>query len=164
MKRQLDTSACLTEPECVACSLFQILFDISMKRHGGLLILDDPSNINQYVGKGIERNSTSPLNVIFTHSAFSGLVYSIPEVRKLVELSSIDGALILDLHGNLLQVGSMIMSHPSTPNRFGMREAAAYSATKHGATAFKVSADGHMSMFFSTPRHTGTDVHQFDFR
>jgi hypothetical protein len=164
LKRQLDESAAATQPSCVACSLFQILFDISMKRHGGIILLDEPKNLPAYVVKGIERTSESPLNAIFTHSPFNGLSYSIPEVRKLVELSSIDGALIFDLYGNLVQVGSMILSHPSTPNRFGTREAAAYSAAKNGATAFKVSEDGHMTLFFTTPELTGSEVHRFDFR
>lgn len=164
MKRQLTENACATEPGCVACSLFQVLFDICMKRHGGLIILDSPANLPQYVIKGIERDSDSPLNAIFTHSPLDGLQYSLPEVRKLVELSCIDGALILDLYGNLVQVGSMVVPHPSTLNRFGTREAAGYSAARHGATAFKISADGHMSMFFTTPEFTGSEVHHFHFR
>lgn len=164
MAPQLKGEERENEASCVACSLFQILFNISMKRHGGLLIVDRPQNLSQYVIKGIERREDAPLGALFTQSAFNGQNYSPSDVRKLVELSTIDGALCLDPQGNLLQVGSMIMSHPSTPNRFGMREAAAYSAARHGASAFKVSSDGHMSLFFSTPDLTGKDVHQFDFR
>jgi hypothetical protein len=149
-------------PYCVACSLFQILFDISMKRHGGLIVLDSPENVSKYVVKGIERNIESPLNKIFTHSPFNGLEFSIPEVRKLVELSSVDGALILDLQGNLVQVGSMIVSHPSAVSHFGTREAAGYSAAKFGATSFKISADGQVTMFFTIPLKTGEEVHRFD--
>jgi len=164
LNRQIQESGCTTRPSFVACSLFQILFDISLKRHGGLLILDQRENLSRYVVKGIDRDSESPLMTLFTEKAFNGVDYSSADVRKLVELSSIDGALILDLYGNLLQIGSMIVSHPSTPNRFGMREAAAYSAAAHGATALKISADGHMSVFFTTPDCTFDQVHQFHFR
>jgi hypothetical protein len=163
MRRQIGESQRADDPTCVACSLFQILFDISMKRHGGLIVLDHAKNLAQYVVKGIERIQGSPLNTIFTHSPFNGLEFSIPEVRKLVELSAVDGALILDLQGNLQQVGSMIISHPTALNHFGTRDAAAYSAARNGATALKVSADGPVSIFFTTPSLTSDEVHRFDF-
>jgi len=162
MERQMSETPLSEEPYCVACSLLQILFDISMKRQGGLIVLDHPENLARYVIKGIERDAQSPLNRIFTHSPFNGLEFSIPEVRKLVELSSVDGALILDLHGNLVQVGSMILSHPSVLSRFGTRDAAGFSAAKFGATAFKISADGKVTLFFTLPSRTGDEVHQFD--
>jgi len=113
--------------------------------------------------KGIERGPHSGLNSIFPHSPNAELLYTIPEVRRLVELSSVDGALILDLHGSLLQVGSMVLSHADAPNRFGTRETAAFSAAKNGAVAFKVSADGAMSLFFTSPEFTNGEVHRFDF-
>jgi hypothetical protein len=162
VERKINIAGGSESPYCVACSLFQILFDISMKHHGGLIVLDSPENIAKYVVKGIERNVESPLNKIFTHSPFNGLEFSIPEVRKLVELSSVDGALILDLQGNLVQVGSMVVSHPSAVSHFGTREAAGYSAAKFGATSFKVSADGQVTMFFTIPSKTGEEVHRFD--
>ncbi len=162
MERQLEEATRSETPYCVACSLFQILFDISMKRHGGLLILDHPDNLHRYLAKGIERDVRSPLNRIFTHSQFNGLEFSIPEVRKLLELSSVDGALILDLQGNLLQVGSVVVAHPSAVSHFGTREAAGYSAAKFGATAFKVSADGQVTLFFTTPSETSQEVHRFE--
>lgn len=162
MKRQLNGRTPHSEnPVCVACSLFQILFDISMKRQGGLIILDHADNLSRYVVKGIERDVHSPLYRIFTHSPFNGLEFTIPEVRKLVELSSVDGALILDLQGNLVQVGSMVVSHPSALNHFGTRDAAGFSAAKFGATSFKISADGAVNMFFMIPSITGEQVHQF---
>lgn len=162
MERQLGETATSEDPYCVACSLFQILFDISMKRHGGLLIFDHPGNLPRYVVKGIERDVHSPLNRVFTHSPFNGLEFSIPEVRKLVELSSVDGALILDLQGNLVQVGSMVLSHTSIVSHFGTREAAGFSAAKFGATSFKISADGQVTMFFTIPSRTGEEVHRFN--
>jgi hypothetical protein len=162
MERQMSETPRSEEPYCVACSLLQILFDISMKRHGGLIVLDHPENVARYVIKGIERDALSPLNRIFTHSPFNGLEFSIPEVRKLVELSAVDGALVLDLHGNLVQVGSMVLSHPSVLSHFGTRDAAGFSAAKFGATAFKISADGKVTLFFTLPSKTGTEVHRFD--
>jgi hypothetical protein len=150
------------DPTCVACSLFQILFDVSFKRHGGLILIDHPANIPAYVVKGIERHEHSPLNTIFTHRAFDGLEFSVAEVRKLVELSSVDGALILDMQGNLLQIGSMIMSHPSAQNSFGARDTAAYSAAKNGATTFKISTDGEVSILFTVNSFTDGQVHRLD--
>jgi hypothetical protein len=164
VKQPLKDNACCNQAEHVSCSLFQVLFDISMKRHGALILIDHPDKLPAYVIKGIERHSDSPLSALFAHAPSNELLYSIPEVRKLVELSSIDGAVVLDMHGSLLQVGSMIVSHPSTPNRFGTREAAAFSAAKNGAIALKVSADGDMSIFFTTPQFTSDEVHRFDFR
>jgi hypothetical protein len=150
------------DPTCVACSMFQILFDVSYKRHGGLIIVDAADRISGYVMKGIERGGGSPLKSIFTARPFNGLEFSVPEVRKLVELSSIDGALVLDHQGNLVQVGSMIVSHPYAQNAFGARDTAAYSAAKNGATAFKVSADGEVSIFFTLPSFTDGQVHRLD--
>ncbi len=162
MERQLGEAPRSEKSYCVACSLFQILFDISMKRHGALIILDHPDNLGRYLAKGIERDDRSPLNRIFTHSPFNGLEFSIPEVRKLLELSSVDGALILDLQGNLVQVGSVVVAYPSAVSHFGTREAAGYSAAKFGATAFKVSADGQVTLFFTTPSKTSEEVHRFE--
>ena len=152
-----------SDPTCVACSLHQILFDMSFKRQGGLLLIDRPENISKYLVKGIVRKAGSALNSIFTHSSFNGLEHSIAEGRKLVELSSVDGALILDPHGNLVQVGSVVVTHPSARASFGTRDTAAYSAAKHGATAFKVSSDGEVSIFFTTQLETGDQVHRMDF-
>jgi DNA integrity scanning protein DisA with diadenylate cyclase activity len=163
MKGKMQESACQARPIPVSRSLFQVLFDVSMKRHGALLILDEPENLARYVIKGIERGTSSALNSLFPHSPNAELLYTIPEARRLVELSSVDGALILDLHGNLLQVGSMILSHPDAPNRFGTRETAAFSAAKNGAIAFKISADGSMSLFFTVRELTNGEVHRFDF-
>jgi hypothetical protein len=71
--------------------------------------------------------------------------------------------LILDPRGNLVQLGARIRSHNETPESFGMRDMAAYSAARYGATAFKVSADGEISVFF-TLSETGTHrVHRLDF-
>ncbi len=164
VKPKLASNHCKAKPTNVACSLFQILFDIIHKRHGGLVILDKHENLARYVIKGIEKSTDSPMRLLFNHAPSNELLYSVAEVRKLVELSSVDGAVILDLHGNLLQFGSMIMAHPDSPNRFGTREAAGYSAARYGATAFKISTDGEMSLFFTTPEMTGDDVHRFDFR
>jgi hypothetical protein len=163
-KPHLSFNECTAGGNSVACSLFQILFDVMMKMQGALIIIDDLENLNNYLIKGIDRSSNSPLATVFSQSSTDELLYSASEVRKLVELSSIDGALVLDLHGTLQQIGSMVVAHPTTPNRFGTREAAGYSAAKNGATAFKVSADGHMSMFFTTEDLTGSEVHRFDFR
>jgi hypothetical protein len=150
------------DPTCVACSMFQILFDISFKRHGGLIVIDHAEKFAHYVVKGIERGERSPLNSIFTHRAFDGLEFSAAEVRKLVELSSVDGAIALDTRGNLVQIGSMIVSHPLAQNSFGARDTAAYSAAKYGATSFKVSADGEVSILFKMSSFTGDEVHRLD--
>lgn len=160
--RQLSQNVASESPYCVACSLFQIFFDISMKHHGGLIIIDRPDNLKKYVVKGIEREVGSAMNRIFTHSPFNGLEFSAPEVRKLVELSSIDGALILDLRGNLLQVGSMILAHPDSVSRFGTRDAAAHSAAQFGATSFKISADGQVTMYFCPEPGRSDRVSRFD--
>ena len=164
LKPKLNENHCKSKPAFVARSLFQILFDIMTKMQGALVILDEPKNLPNYMIKGIEKDSDSPMSLIFNHAPSNELLYSIAEVRKLVELSSIDGAIVLDMHGNLIQVGSMVVAHPAAPNRFGTREAAGFSAAKNGATAFKISADGHMSLFFTTPAVSGNDVHRFDFR
>jgi hypothetical protein len=150
------------DPTCVACSIFQILFDVSFKRHGGLIVIADPATMPEFVIKGIERSPNSPLNTIFTHQAFDGLEYSVSEVRKLVELSSVDGALVLDGRGNLVQVGSMIVTHPLAQNAFGARDTAAYSAAKYGATSFKVSADGAVSILFTLQAFPDGQVHRLD--
>ena len=164
LKPQLEQNNCRSKPHGVVRSLFQILFDIMTKMNGGLVILDEPDRVDQYLMHGIAKGDNSTLNMIFEHEPCNELLFSNAESRKLVELSSVDGAIVLDLHGNLIQVGSMVMAHPTAPNRFGTREAAGYSVAKNGGTAFKISEDGHMSLFFTTPELTESEVHRFDFR
>ena len=68
---------------------------------------------------------------------------------RLLELANVDGALVFD-DDHLLAVGAILESHPSVGNQFGARVTAARSGYLWGACPVSVSADGDVTVYFTS--------------
>jgi hypothetical protein len=146
----------------LACTLFQVLFDMSFKRHGGLILVDDTENsFSSYTFGGIRKGSAAATDVLFPTGCFNTISPQSADIRKLLELSSVDGAVLFSVDGYMKAFGTMITSTGTTT--FGARTAAAKAAVSAGAVAFKVSSDGDISIYFQTKTYTNSDIHEIRF-
>ncbi|WP_374030735.1 hypothetical protein [Bdellovibrio bacteriovorus] len=149
-------------PYGLACTLFQVLFDMSFKRHGGLIIVDrSVEDFNQYTFGGVRRGESQATDVLFPLGSLDTTTPSAADIRKLLELSSVDGAVLFTLDGHMQGFGAMIRS--GNTNTFGARTAAAKAAVEAGAVAFKVSSDGDISIYFKTRSTTSDTIHEIKF-
>ncbi len=151
----------------VGANLFEIVFDLSFKRSGALLIYDpghqtrhhilnkesiiysgwkeslrlDPELVSGQVmiGRSVE------------HLAMGEGVGALRLKQRLIELARVDGAVVFD-DNHLLAVGAIIQAHPSVGSQLGARTTAARSAYLWGAHPVKVSADGDVTIYFKS-RH-----------
>jgi hypothetical protein len=140
----------------VGCNMFELALDLSYRRHGGLLIFDpkheaignianDDSKLTR--GAGVTPSDRQALCEV-VRTAQMGDSASFSKIkRRLVELASMDGAVIFD-EREVLAIGAMIKHHPEVGNHFGARETAAYSALHWGGRPMKVSADGDILIPF----------------
>jgi hypothetical protein len=139
----------------VGCNLFEIIFDLSYKRHGALLVYDPEHTVVQNV---INRESVlepegSPDEVRRMLSpAVRGISLgdsSRDRVKRriLMELTGLDGAVIFDSQ-SILAFGAMIRTHPDAGGVVGARTTAAVSAYMDGGTTVKVSSDGDVCIIF----------------
>lgn len=145
----------------VGCNMFELLLDFSYKRHGALLIYDPEHKvIENIVNKeslllnneliDISREMLSPSVSCIN---MGGQNMSLRKKRIMIELASMDGALIFDSN-SILAFGSMIKTHPKAGNHSGARETAFESAFLYGGRPFKVSSDGDISIRFSNGKLT----------
>jgi len=142
-------------------TLFRVLFDVSFKRHGGLIIVDEGlDQIGKYARGGVLLDQRTEFAKIIPSASFGEKSPDITAIRKLIELTSIDGAILLSSSGLMVGYGAMIMHHPDVVDGSGARTVAAKSAARCGAIAFSVSADGEILSYFTTKQHTGEQVHQ----
>jgi DNA integrity scanning protein DisA with diadenylate cyclase activity len=89
--------------------------------------------------------------------------YEMRKKKMLLELASMDGAIIFD-SANVLAVGAMIETHPFANDCAGARATAAKSAVHHGGTPIKISSDGEISLHFSLETPQGVrSCHQLNF-
>lgn len=147
----------------VGSNLFELLLDLSFRRRGALLIYD-PFHVTL-------ENVVNKMCVFTTGSAsgdafrvlIAGAVSDISmgqcngltkRKRLLMELASLDGAVIFDENG-ILAVGAMIATHREAGNHAGARTTAAVSALKYGAFPIKVSSDGDIELFFPSDNRWG---------
>lgn len=148
----------------VGANLFEILFDLSFKRHGALLVYDPGHCV-------VEDKVANPASIFGEHGspdlARRMLRRSVEAIalgqadrsryRKqlFLELAGIDGALIFDEEA-LRGVGSMVRTHPDVPGEVGARTTAARSAYLYGAHPIKISSDGEITVFFESEGRDGT--------
>ncbi len=140
----------------IGCNIFEVLLDLSYKRHGALLVYD-PDHV---VVEHIINNESLLLNNPDMGSARAMLAPSVAEIgmgnssmlerkkRIMLELSSMDGAVIFD-NSNILSFGAMIETNPSAGNHAGARTTAFESAFLYGGKPFKVSSDGDITLRFT---------------
>ena len=79
---------------------------------------------------------------------------SLKSKRRLIEMASVDGAVIFDDH-HLLAVGAIIEAHSCVGSQLGARATAARSAYLWGAHPVKVSSDGDVAVYFTS--HKGDE-------
>jgi hypothetical protein len=141
----------------VGCNIFEMLLDLSYKRHGALLIYD-PSHavLNKVVNTEsiVDNSKSSDIVRMMLAPSVSCLGIgnnrsSDRKKRILLELASMDGAVIFD-NSKILSFGSMIATHPKTGSYIGARTTAFESAFLHGGKPFKVSSDGDISLRFGS--------------
>lgn len=142
----------------VGCNIFEILFDLSFKRHGALLIYDpDKKVVNHVVNKGsiisgegaVPNAARSMLLPSVEGIAMGAREYDDRAKRLFLELASMDGAVIFTAAG-LLAFGAMIETHPEADRESGARSTAAQSAYRWGGVPFKVSSDGEIAVYFKS--------------
>lgn len=141
----------------IGCNLFDIMLDLSYKRHGALLIYDPHHTvINHVVNAGSTMNGHEDMDE--SRKILMPSVYSIQmkdcclanrKKRVLLELASMDGAIIFDAN-NILSFGSMIETHSEVGNHAGARTTAFESALRYGGIPIKISSDGDISIRFNT--------------
>ncbi|WP_337073925.1 diadenylate cyclase [Aeromonas veronii] len=147
----------------VACNLFEVLLDLSYKRHGALLIYDNLNAMSQFVTNKesllfnnrnsidiVRKNMISAIGDIAMGSSQSENI----KKRLLIELASMDGAVIYS-DNRLKGFGCMIQAHPAAGEATGARTTAALSSYLYGGFAVKVSTDGEITIFFTSRSQDG---------
>lgn len=140
----------------VGCNMFELALDLSYRRHGGLLVYDPQHKVIEQIvnpaAKLLPPSGTLPtdrqsLCAAARHLSMGDSVSFSALKRRLVELASVDGAVVFD-EKSVLAIGAMIQSHPDVGSHHGARTTAAYSALHWGGRPMKVSADGDIVIPF----------------
>ena len=155
--------------ECVGANLFEVVFDLSFRRQGALLIYDPEHrvrdrilNSESIVFSGWKKEGEAECGDCSGQSLVGSSIEeiaigkglgSLKWKRRLIEMACIDGAVVFD-DDRLLAVGALIRSHPDVGNQLGARATAARSAYLWGAHPIKVSSDGDVTLYFKSK---GTD-------
>ncbi|MDD3139589.1 MAG: diadenylate cyclase [Lachnospiraceae bacterium] len=139
----------------IACNLFDISWDISYRRHGALIIVTKESSFESHIVNkesiftsseciGLRKElSTSFANVSLKNT---GVI----KCRSIfLELSSVDGAVILDgTDGSIKAFGSIVETAASVSGTSGARSTAAKSAsTYNNMLPIKISSDGDITLY-----------------
>lgn len=142
----------------VGANLFGVLFDLSFKRHGALLVSDRQHKVVQHLvnrdclleNGASSRSAQYCIAAAIEDVAIGGGVGAIRNHRRLLsELASIDGAVIFD-DDHVLAVGAVIEPHPDVGSHIGARTTAALSAMHWGGIPAKVSSDGDVTIYFES--------------
>ncbi len=134
----------------VANALYRAALDVSFRRTGGLfVILRNRQRIDQLVRAPdrVGHSDRPVLNAEFDDALPGSRIQSMPR-SVVVELAALDGALVLNNHGEVLAYGAIL-----NPKRRGKADAeegsrtkAAIGASNYGL-AVKVSSDGDITLF-----------------
>lgn len=142
----------------VGANLFEILFDLSFKRHGALLVYDPNLQVIEHIvnkGSIIMGEDARPDDA---HRILMDSVQNIPmgnreqsnrKKRLFLELTSLDGAIVFT-PAKILAFGAMIETHNKAMYETGARSTAARSAYYWGGCPIKISADGEISIYFTS--------------
>lgn len=153
-----NTLSSIADNYWVGCNIFEILFDLSFKRHGALLVYDPKKEVVKHVvnkGSIIWGEEATP------DAARAMLLPSVERIvmghreskarakRLFLELASMDGAVIFTA-ANVLAFGAMIATHPAASLEAGARSTAAVSSYNWGGVPFKISSDGEIAVYFKS--------------
>lgn len=142
----------------VGSNLFELMFDLSYRRHGALLVYDPERKVIEHV--------VNPQSIIGGESPLPDPARAMlsPVIRDIrlgrtdrlvrkknlfLEIAGLDGAVLFD-DEELLAVGAMIKQHPNLGSYLGARTIAAQSAYRYGGIPIKVSADGEIQILFES--------------
>ena len=146
----------------VGGNLFEVIFELSFRRQGALLVYDPQHRIRGHIlntesilfsgwkngdaaaGEDCGQALVGPL---LEETAIGKRAGSVNHRRRLIEMACADGAVVFD-DERLLAVGTLIRSHPSVGNQLGARTTAARSSYLWGAHPIKVSSDGDITVYF----------------
>ncbi len=139
----------------IGCNIFEVLLDLSYKRHGALLIYDPGHDVIDHIVNRESllldnQNMDSARTMLAPSVVGIGMGIQTMSARKkriMLELASMDGAVIFD-DRNILSFGAMVETHPSAGSHAGARTTAFESAFLYGGRPFKVSSDGDISLRF----------------
>ncbi len=153
----------------LGANLFGVLFDLSFRRHGALLISDPRHSVVDHIVNTeclLGDSVTGPrqrITASVKDLAIGGGVGSVRSHRKLLaELASIDGAVVFD-NNKVLAVGAVIEPHPDVGSHAGTRTTAAVSALKWGGRPAKVSSDGDVTIYFMSEGEDGSSQAEIQF-
>jgi hypothetical protein len=147
----------------VGCNLFDVVFDLSYRRHGALLVYDpDHSVVNNVVNQGAVIAGTSPnpdapralLREVIGSIAMGTNALKNRRKRCFLEVAGIDGAVIFD-DKNVLAFGAIVRTHEAAGQQHGARTTAAASAYLWGGIPIKCSADGDIAVTFRSRASDG---------
>lgn len=140
----------------VGANLFEVVFDLSYRRHGALLVYDPGRKVVEQIVNKESILPTSCPEPSTVPELLTGSIRSISlgqhehaqrKKRLFLEIASLDGAVVFD-QNQVLAFGAMIMPHPEVGNFPGARTTAAQSAFKWGSSPVKISSDGDISFLF----------------
>ncbi len=157
--------ACCLGNRDAAANLLEVLLDLSFRRQGALLVYDPNRRIleqilnpESIVEVGRDRNGHAarfgPSGQALIAGSIDDLAIGAPagslrKKRLLIELASIDGAVVFDA-SKVLAVGALVRSHPAAGGHSGARATAAQSAYLWGARPILVSSDGDVTVHFQS--------------
>ena len=134
----------------VVRAIYRAALDISFRRTGGLFVLLRNRNDLRKIaheGDAMKDHSRLDLDKKFDASLPQDKVYSIPK-SIILELSALDGAIILNNHGEILAYGAVL--EPRRRGKIvieeGSRTKAAKGASNYGLVV-KISSDGDITVF-----------------
>jgi hypothetical protein len=145
----------------VACNLFETILDLSYKRSGALLVYDPGKKVITNIA-----NKNSILTNKHAEGAHEMLMDSVRKIdisakdrakrgkRKLIEIASLDGAVVFD-ENRVTAFGAMIETSSNAGSHTGARTTAAHSAYEYGGYPIKVSSDGDINIVFGSPSKSG---------
>lgn len=144
----------------VGCNVFDILFDLSYRRHGALLVYDPHGKVIKQVSNKssiIGEDQDALRSTVGSEIAGIGMGSTQIGDRKkrlFLEAASMDGSIIFN-KTRVLAFGAFVKTHPEADAFLGTRATAAHSAFLWGGTAVKVSADGDIQYFFRSTTEAG---------
>ncbi len=156
----------------IGANMFEIIWDLSFKRHGALLVYDPNKDvINHVVNKGSVLYEKLSENQDLARSMLSSTLkgipmasptYSLRKKRLLLEIASLDGAVIFS-NSDILAFGAMIETNEIAGKEAGARSTAARSAFYWGGFPIKISSDGEITLYFKSRSKRGECIATTEF-
>ncbi len=160
---QDSLAQCMGQP-AVGANLLEVVFDLSFRRWGSLLVYDPAHATQSHIRNAASivfagwktdapgepcPTGQSLIGRFIGDLAMGEGLGALRWKRRLIELARVDGALIFD-DRHILAVGAIIETHPQSGNQHGARTNAARSAYLWGARPTKISSDGDVTVHFTS--------------